>query len=232
MLNFVLLGPDGHADRYTELGRVQFRLVTALLRFQNIILGMIARGEGAEAATDRLCLEIEAMLPGVVVSVLRLERNGLLHTVSSPSLPAAYSGLIANLMIGPNVGSCGTAAYLRTPIAVTDIESDPRWAAFRAALRPTGLQACWSSPIIGTDGTVLGTLALYFPEARAPSEREMRIALEGNELCIIALEQRGPSWSASAGPPPTRSPNCPIARASTPRCRICPARSRSAGGCC
>ena len=152
---------------------------------------MIARGEGAEAATDRLCLEIEAMLPGVVVSVLRLERNGLLHTVSSPSLPAAYSGLIANLMIGPNVGSCGTAAYLRTPIAVTDIESDPRWAAFRAALRPTGLQACWSSPIIGTDGTVLGTLALYFPEARAPSEREMRIALEGNELCIIALEQRG-----------------------------------------
>ena len=152
---------------------------------------MIARGEGAEAATERLCLEIEAMLPGVVVSVLRLERNGLLHGLSSPSLPPAYAQLGANVMIGPNVGSCGTAAYLRIPIAATDVESDPRWAAFRDALRPTGLKACWSSPIMGADGTVLGTLALYFREARGPTDREMRIAAEGNELCRIALEQRG-----------------------------------------
>jgi len=152
---------------------------------------MIARGEPAENTANQLCREIEALLPGLAVSVLRLEHNGLLHTVSSPSLPESYSRMVANVMIGPNCGSCGTAAYLRKDITVTNIEEDIRWAGFRDALRPTGLKACWSTPICSAQGAVLGTLAFYFPETRGPNARELRVARAGSALCTVALEQRG-----------------------------------------
>jgi diguanylate cyclase (GGDEF)-like protein len=151
---------------------------------------MIARGESLEATAYALCLDIEALLPGVICSVLMVGRNGLLHPLAGPGLPEAYSARIDNMMIGPDVGACGAAAYLGTAVTAEDIATDPRWdAVFSDHLLPLGIRACWSSPIKAANGDVLGTFALYFREKRGPVPREMTIVEACTTLCAIALER-------------------------------------------
>ncbi len=147
----------------------------AVLRLQNIILEMVAKGETLKSTADRLCVEVERLVPGTVCSVLTTDRAGLLHPLSGPSLPDFYSAALDGLAIGPNVGSCGTAAFLRTPIAVIDIDTDPRWADYKHLPLPLGLKSCWSSPIVGSQGQMLGTFAFYFRECRGPTRTEQKI---------------------------------------------------------
>jgi diguanylate cyclase (GGDEF)-like protein len=160
-----------------------------VLKLQNTILEMVAKGETLEATADRLCTEVENRVSGIVCSILRVDRSGLLHPLASPSLPDAYSSALEGVAIGPRVGSCGSAAYLRMPIAVTDIESDPRWEKFNALPLQLGLKACWSSPISDGRGNVVGTFAFYYREKRGPSELDQRVVDTCVNLCAIAFER-------------------------------------------
>ncbi|MEN2789275.1 EAL domain-containing protein [Sphingomonas oligophenolica] len=160
-----------------------------MLRLQNIILEMVAKGEGLKRTTDRLCVEVERMVPDIICSVLTVDHAGLLHPLSGPSLPESYSAALDGLAIGPNTGSCGTAAYLQAPVSVTDIEHDPLWANYKQLALPLGFKACWSSPICGSQGRVLGTFAFYYRRHRGPSEIEEKIVGTCLHLCAIALER-------------------------------------------
>lgn len=161
-----------------------------MLQLQNTILRMVASGETLERTLDRLCFEVEALAPGIVCSVLTMDSAGLLHPAASPSLPQSYSSALEGLKVGPDVGSCGAAAYRQTAVAVTDIENDPLWANFKGLALPLGLRACWSSPIVSSGGTVMGTFAFYFSETRGPTALEESIVEHCLPLCMIALERQ------------------------------------------
>lgn len=160
-----------------------------MLGLRNTILEMIAKGADLKATIDCLCLEIETLAPEVICSVLTVDSDGLLHPLAAPGLPADFCAGLDGLLIGPNVGSCGSAAYLRRPVIVTDIASDTRWSDFRDAALPLGLRACWSTPIFGETERVIGTFALYCRSPRAPSEAEQAIVDACIHLCAIALER-------------------------------------------
>ncbi len=87
------------------------------------------------------------------------------------------------LKIGPIAGSCGTAAYRRHEVLVTDIAHDPLWAEYKDLALAIGLRACWSSPIKDVTGEVIATFAFYWRECRGPDELERRIV----ETCIDVL---------------------------------------------
>lgn len=157
------------------------------LELQNVILEMIAKGESLNATIDRMCVEVEAMVPGTVCSVLFL-KGGRLHPLAGPSLPAHYSAALDNLKIGLNAGSCGTAAYLSESVAVIDIEHDPRWVDFKNLALPLGFKACWSTPIFSAD-SVIATFAFYYRENRGPSDLEQRLVDACVHLCAIAIER-------------------------------------------
>jgi diguanylate cyclase (GGDEF)-like protein len=160
-----------------------------MLHLQNRILEMVASGIPLSSTMDRLCLEVEALLPEVICSVLRVDGDAILHPLAGPSLPKSYSAALDGLPVGPNMGSCGTAAYLRAPVAVTDIATDPKWSGFKHYVLPLGLRACWSSPICGSSGHVLGTFAFYYRESRGPTKQEEAIVATCVHLCMIALER-------------------------------------------
>ncbi|MFC7051166.1 putative bifunctional diguanylate cyclase/phosphodiesterase [Hansschlegelia quercus] len=160
-----------------------------LAHFQQTILEMIARGRSAEEVADSICRHAECAAEGVMCSLILVDRSGRLHPLAGPSLPAHYSAAIDGMAAGPAAGSCGTAAFLRKPIAVTDISTDPRWVDFRALAEPLGIRACWSSPILHSDGRVLGTFAFYYSESRGPSEQEERLVAACVDLCSILLER-------------------------------------------
>jgi len=144
----------------------------------------IARGDSLDRVMDHLCRAFEANFPEAVCSVLMVDRGGMLHPLAAPNLPETYSAALDNLAIGPNVGSCGTAAYIRAPVEVRDIATDPRWANYRDAALPLGLKACWSSPILDSSGLVLATFALYFRNSRGPTAGERQLV----DICIYMCE--------------------------------------------
>jgi diguanylate cyclase (GGDEF)-like protein len=160
-----------------------------LVRLQNIILEMIARGEPLKPTMDRLCLEVEAIVPGTVCSVLTVDESQRIHPLSAPNLPAAYCAGFAGALIGPDMGSCGTAAFRVEPVSVADLRSDPLWANVDVSHLPSELVACWSSPILDARQRVLGTFAFYFREHRGPTEIEEEAVAACAQLCAIAIER-------------------------------------------
>lgn len=147
----------------------------------------IARGDSLDRVMEHLCRAFETNFPHVICSVLSVDRGGMMHPLAAPSLPMTYSAALDNIAIGPNIGSCGTAAYIRAPVEVHDIATDPRWANYKDAVLPLGLRACWSSPILDPSGLVLATFALYFRECRGPSPEERRLVDICIHLCDLAM---------------------------------------------
>jgi hypothetical protein len=82
----------------------------ALLTGEKRILEMVAKGDSLPQILDTLCRLVEDQASDVLTSVLLLESNCLRHG-GAPSLPKAYTEAIDGAVIGPSVGSCGTAAY-------------------------------------------------------------------------------------------------------------------------
>jgi len=153
-------------------------------------LKMILLGAPLNEVLTSVAHLIEAHSEGTLCSVFLLEDDGLhLRYAAAPSLPEAYRAAIARLDIGPAVGSCGTAAYLRQPVFVSDIASDPRWAKFRDFALQNGLRAAWSSPIMSHDGKVLGTFGMHYGEVRHPGPSEIQLIDYASRIAGIAIER-------------------------------------------
>jgi diguanylate cyclase (GGDEF)-like protein len=159
-----------------------------LQRLQGEILEAVARGEPLAHIADLLCRRVETLAPDVLCSILTVDAQGRVHPLAAPNLPESYSQTLEGIAAGPTVGSCGTAAWRGEAVEVTDIETDPLWADFRALALPIGLRACWSSPIKARDGRVIGTFAFYYRSQRGPADIERAIVERCVDLCAIAIE--------------------------------------------
>ena len=164
-----------------------------LLTGQTHALQLAVSGSPLEEVLEVLVQAAESQSDGSFLgSILLLDEDGKhLRHGAAPSLPAAYNAAIDGVAIGPKVGSCGTAAHFGHAIVVTDIASDPLWADFRDLALEHGLKACWSTPFHAKDGTVLGTLALYYREPRGPSEKDRAVVrLIGNTAAVVVANAR------------------------------------------
>ena len=148
-----------------------------LLAAQLELLAGVITGHTLPQALESLLRVVERVSSGgLLASVLLLDDSGkhLLHG-AAPSLPGFYNAAIDGVEIGPSVGSCGTAAYRRRQVIVDDIESDPLWSDFKGLALSAGLRACWSTPIIGVGGRVLGTFAMYYPNPSRPGHSDLAL---------------------------------------------------------
>jgi len=158
---------------------------------QALVLEMIAMNSPLEEVLDRLVRLMETQLQGVFGSILLLDADGShLKHGAAPNLPAVYCRAIDGVAIGPQVGSCGTAAYRRERVIVTDISSDPLWADYRELAAQHGLCSCWSTPILSHQGAVLGTFAMYSRQIRAPDAFETDLTEMITRIAAIAIERK------------------------------------------
>lgn len=150
-------------------------LARTLERADRRAADQIATGRQLRPVLEELLLTAEvAAGGGMAASVLLVTPGGLrLRHAAAPSLPAAYCEAIDGIEIGPEVGSCGTAAYLRRPVFVEDVRTDPRWLQFRSLADAHGIRACWSTPLLDDGDRLVGTFALYNYTPRAPTEAEI-----------------------------------------------------------
>ncbi len=152
------------------------------------VLELIAKGRPSSDALRALVDGIEAFTPGTTASLLVLE-GARLRVAIANSLPAAYNAAIDGFEIGPEAGSCGTAAYHGRTVVVTDIQKDPLWRDVQHFARPFGLRACWSVPVRSANGAVLGTFAVYFREPREPRPGELELLERAAALAGVAMDR-------------------------------------------
>ena len=161
-----------------------------LLAGERRLLEMIATGESRALILEASCRLVEQLARGSLCSILLLDSSaGCLRLGAAPSLPPPYVAAIDGLVVGPSVGSCGTAAYLAEPVIVPDVSTSPLWAEYRHLASAHGLQACWSRPLLSSDGRVLGTLATYYREPRRPTVQEHNVMEQITQLASIAVER-------------------------------------------
>ncbi|MDR3496591.1 MAG: EAL domain-containing protein [Ancalomicrobiaceae bacterium] len=158
---------------------------------QAALLEKIAMSAPIIDILNGLMLLVESQIAGISASVLLYDPvSGHLCQGASPNLPEAYANLLLDVPVGPCVGSCGTAAYRREQVIVTDIPHDPLWRDYTAVVEPYGYLSCWSTPILSHYGELLGTFALYSKTVRAPTPAESAIIDMTTRIAGIALERK------------------------------------------
>ncbi|NTJ41581.1 diguanylate cyclase [Agrobacterium larrymoorei] len=161
-----------------------------LLRCHADLLEMVVKGLPLPTILKSVVSTIEGLLDNVTGAVMLLdEKQECLRNIAAPGLPDAYLALIDGLKIGPKAGSCGTAAWRREAVYVRDTFQDELWADFVELAMRYGLRSCWSTPIMGNGGVLLGTFALYSGTVRLPTTVESEIIDMATNIAGIAIDR-------------------------------------------
>ncbi|MDZ7719070.1 MAG: PAS domain S-box protein [Balneolaceae bacterium] len=139
---------------------------------------------------EEFVLGIENLHPGTRCSVTKIVNNKL-NEFASPSLPGEFLKMLNGVEIGPNAGSCGTAAFRKELVISENIFKDPLWKNYRSLGEKFNFSACWSQPVFNNKGDVVATFAVYYERPNKPSDLEintveraahiLRILFEGHE---------------------------------------------------
>jgi GAF domain-containing protein len=155
---------------------------------------MMRAGTPPNQILARLAAAGEALAgPGTSVSILVLDKAGLLRNGASPGLPGDYLRAIDGLKPNALVGTCAAAAATGSVVVTPDFSADDKWAELRHLPHALGFLGAWSCPIKSSGGAVLGTFGTYFRDRRSPSPDEQRgvallaaaaaLVLEGYQCC-------------------------------------------------
>ena len=176
---------------YQELEERQ--RAVAILRSQNFILEKIVTNNSLKQILSTILEFVELYADGALGCVMLVEiddqQRRVLRSIAAPSIPETYSKAVDGMLIGPDIGSCGNAAYWGKLTITPDISIDPKWTDVRSIALSHGLRACWSRPIFTTGGEVLGTLAFYYQTPRSPTAAEFDLLERAGHLAQIAIER-------------------------------------------
>lgn len=163
----------------------------SLEKGRNEVLRMVARNEGLQATLNKLCFNAQVYNDELLCSVLRFnEEEQTLHPIASVSLPDFYCDALEGVKIGAAVGSCGRAAFLKKRVIVEDINTHPYWNQYKELALSAGVQSCWSEPILGPEGQVYGTFAIYYRIPKKPSEQDLQFIELSANLAAVVFENQ------------------------------------------
>jgi signal transduction histidine kinase/CheY-like chemotaxis protein len=159
-----------------------------LVATQKKVLESVATSQQLEQVLQEICASVEALADGMYCSIM-LREGGQLSCAGAGSLPVEYVDALGSVPIAPDIGSCGTAAFLNESVVVADIAADPKWTDYRDLALRCGLRACWSVPVRDEAGSVVGTFAMYYSQPRRPTEGEEELAEMAVQLASIAIQR-------------------------------------------
>ncbi len=162
---------------------------------ENYVLTLLGQGAELSELLNAIVRLGEYHDPSIKGSVLLFDSSReQLVQASAPSLPDDYKELFKEgIPIGPNAGSCGTAAYLKKRVIVPDIENSPLFKALDEVVKRTirnGLLSCCSEPIIASSGELLGTIANYGNKKGEPDDDSLRVLEWSARIAAIAIERK------------------------------------------
>jgi GAF domain-containing protein len=122
---------------------------------------------------------------------LLLNKEGShLFVGAAPSLPSSYVEAIDGVAISASTGSCGTAAFIKERVIVSDIQQSPLWANYKELAAEANLGSCWSEPIFNNAQEVLGTFAMSHHGIYTPTTNEIDTIVSTAQLAALAIERK------------------------------------------
>ncbi len=160
---------------------------------ENYVLTLMGQGSELNVLLDAIVRLGESHNPAIKGSVMLYDPSKeLLFPAAGPSLPASYIKMMENgIPIGPNLGTCGTAAYSRERAVEPDVKNGtifPQVVAEQVIAH--GLFACWSQSIIASNGDLLGTIANYSEKTGEPTAADLRVLEWSAYIAAVAIERR------------------------------------------
>ncbi|PJK16840.1 hypothetical protein CQS04_06720 [Chryseomicrobium excrementi] len=160
----------------------------AIIEMQAEIYEGIEKGYAISSLLQEICYKVEQFFrEGTMCSIMHV-KNGRIFSLASKSLPREYTKRIEGLAIGPNVGSCGAAAYHQQVIITEDVETSSNWIPYTGeGPNPFGFKACWSFPIVNHQRESIATFGVYFKEHTSPTKLEMSFIQKIVPLVLLAF---------------------------------------------
>jgi formate hydrogenlyase transcriptional activator len=153
------------------------------------ILKLILAGSPLSEVLTIIARLVESQGEGTICTIWLPDEDGKqLLCAAAPSL-AGFSAHVGPTLVGPKSASCGTAAYRREPVYVTDILSDPLWDDYRQLFEPYRIRAVWSRPLVNGEGKVVGTFAILYREVRSPAAPDLELIENASHIAAIAIER-------------------------------------------
>ncbi|RFP25658.1 CHASE domain-containing protein [Duganella sp. BJB476] len=164
------------------------------------VLELLATGAPLQTILESVVQGVEAGNEEMLCSILLLDESGEhLLVGAAPSLPAFFNAAVHGRSIHGAPGACAQAVLTRSRVIVEDIRRAPTWLEYRDLALQARLGSCWSDPIYGAAGNVLGTFAIYHRDARLPSLANIALIEQAARLAGIAIEQAQAAVALRAG---------------------------------
>ncbi len=140
---------------------------------------------------DSLCQTLSVLTDASFVTImLQDEESRTLRPGGGHNLPEGFSDAVSGIPVGPEFGSCGTAAFRQEPVWIDNVDTDPRWDCARDIVGRFGFKSCWSTPIMSGRGSVFGTIAVYSNRPRSAGDRERQAIDRFTQLASFVLERK------------------------------------------
>src|SRR5271168_2281812 len=155
------------------------------------IFEKIAGNAPLSATLESICELMERVMADSCCAINLLDHDRqVLNFGVAPKLPREFVAAMDGAPIGIRYGSCAAAVYLTRQVTVADIEIDALWEFRREAALHAGFRAAWSTPIVASDGRVVGTLAVYRRLPGIPLSRDHELMSRMAQIAGIAIERR------------------------------------------
>src|SRR5258708_20059397 len=128
----------------------------------------MAKGASLTEVLTDLCTAMDAHAPPVT-SMVCLVSGELLSPCAGLRVPATFKAAITPWRIGPDMASCGAAAFTKQRVIVPNISKDPRWPDDAPDLTLSHVfVAAWPEPPMSKSGDVLVPSPMHYPRPRPP----------------------------------------------------------------
>jgi signal transduction histidine kinase len=177
-------------QRVAELDELlaSYKKAEALLQGEQYLTEKIAKGDPLPEILEEACNLTERALPGSIAIVMLLEGKRLWRG-AAPSLPEWFDA-VDGFEVDPNFGTCSAAAARKERVITYDIMTDPQWAGYLDFAAKHGLRSGWATPILSSEGMVLGTFALYWQNLRSPNHYQLQIIDQVVRLLAVAIQRK------------------------------------------
>jgi diguanylate cyclase (GGDEF)-like protein/PAS domain S-box-containing protein len=161
-----------------------------IMENERAFFALLASNASLPAVLDVISALVQAVYPRCrcTISVLAPDASCFALTIAR-QLPPMLAAVLERTPIEPRRGSCAAAVYSACDVFVPDVANDAHWADRRQVVLDSGFRAVWSMPIKGASGKLLGSVAIYRPEAGLPDSREQVLQSHASRLAALAIER-------------------------------------------
>jgi GAF domain-containing protein len=176
---------------HSPLERLSKLPADQLLAGQQRVLEMVAAGRPLSETLTAIAEFSERSIPSMMASILIFdpESQSLGKGGYGRSLSPKFQEAIDGMKPGPEVGSCGTAAYRSQRVISRDVRVDPLWTPFVDFAAMHGIISAWSTPLKNAKGDLLGVFGMYYGDIREPSDDDLRLVDHFVHLAAIAVDR-------------------------------------------